>query len=70
MEDKVIGLMVTLNYNLYTELDVITRSIKFVNQGKEYWNKENCIRNTIGTSSPQQAPFLALVRKDTNEDSG
>ena len=108
MEDKVIGLMVTLNYTLFTELDVITRSVKFVNQGKEnlrllralsmsvdfrdddfemislygaHDNEKNIERRKIvsgiqlvdscrGASSPQQEPFLALVRKDTNEDSG
>lgn len=108
MEDKVIGLIVTLSYTLYKELDVITRSVKFTNQGEEnlrllralsmsvdfrdsdfemvslygaHNNEKNLERRKIvsgvqlvdscrGASSPHQAPFLALVRKDTNEDSG
>lgn len=108
MEDEVIGLKVTLNYTLFKELDVITRSVKFTNAGKEdlrllralsmsvdfreddfemislygaHNNEKNIERRKIvsgiqlidscrGASSPQQAPFLALVRKDTNENSG
>jgi len=108
MEDEVIGLEVTFNYTLFKELDVITRSVKFTNSGKEdlrllralsmsidfrednfemislygaHNNEKNIERRKIasgvqlidscrGASSPQQAPFLALVRKDTNEDSG
>lgn len=108
MEDKVIGLLVTLKYTLYKDLDVITRSVKFTNQGEEslrllralsmsvdfrdndfemislygaHNNEKNLERRKIvsgiqmvdscrGASSPHQAPFIALVRKDTNEDSG
>ncbi|MCB2294493.1 alpha-galactosidase [Clostridium algoriphilum] len=108
MEDEVIGLLVTLTYTLFKDLDVITRSVKFTNQGQEslrltralsmsvdfrdddfemislygaHNNEKNIERRKIvsgiqlidssrGTSSAQQAPFLALVRKDTNEDSG
>ena len=108
MEDKVIGLLVILTYTLFKDLDVITRSVKFTNQGQEslrltralsmsvdfrdddfemislygaHNNEKNIERRKIvsgiqlidscrGSRSPQQAPFLALVRKDTNEDSG
>lgn len=108
MEDKLTGLIVTLNYTLYKELDVITRSVKFTNLGEEelrllralsmsvdfrdddfemislygaHNNEKNIERRKIvsgiqlidscrGASSPQQAPFLELVRKDTTEDSG
>ena len=108
MEDKLIGMVVTLKYTLYSNLDVITRSVEFKNEGEEnlrllralsmsvdfrdddfemislygaHNNEKNLERRKIvsgvqlvdscrGASSPQQAPFLALVRKDTNEDSG
>lgn len=108
LEDQLIGLKVTLNYSLFTELDVITRSVKFSNEGQEnlqllrvlsmsvdfresdfemitlygaHNNEKNFERRPIvsgiqmvdsarGASSPHQAPFVALVRKETNEDCG
>ena len=108
LEDKVIGLKVILTYSVFNDLDVITRSVKFINEGQEeirllralsmsldfrdddfemitlygaHNNEKNIERRKIvsgiqmvdssrGASSPHQAPFVALVRKDTNEDSG
>ena len=108
LEDKLIGLRVTLSYSLFAELDVMTRCAKFKNEGKEalqllralsmsvdfrddnfemitlygaHNNEKNLERRPIvsgiqmvdsarGASSPHQAPFVALVRKDTTEDSG
>jgi len=108
MEDKLIGLVVTLSYSLFEDLDVITRSVNFSNEGSanlkllralsasidfrddEYElitlygahnNEKNIARRKIvpgiqlvdscrGASSPQQAPFLSLVRKETDEDQG
>ncbi|WP_336757808.1 alpha-galactosidase [Paenibacillus sp. USHLN196] len=108
MEDKLLGLIVTLTYSLYEERDVITRSVQFENQGTQNMkllralsasvdfrddeyelmtlygaaqNEKNIERRKIvsgiqmvdscrGASSPQQAPFMALVKKDTNEDHG
>lgn len=108
MEDKLIGLEVTLIYTIYRDMDVIARSVKFKNYGKEsltleralsasvdfrdkdfelitlygaHTNEKNIARRPIifgiqmvessrGASSPQQAPFIALVRKNTDEDHG
>ncbi|MGF9697289.1 alpha-galactosidase [Paenibacillus sp. MABNR03] len=108
MEDKLLGLIVTLTYSLYEERDVITRSVQFENQGTQKMkllralsasvdflddeyelmtlygaaqNEKNIERRKIvsgiqmvdscrGASSPQQAPFMALVKKETNEDHG
>ena len=108
MEDKLIGLEVTLIYTIYRDMDVIARSVKFKNYGKEsltleralsasvdfrdkdfelitlygaHTNEKNIARRPIifgiqmvessrGASSPQQAPFIALVRKSTDEDHG
>lgn len=108
MEDKLLGLTVTLTYSLYPELDVITRSVHFNNEGSQnlrmlralsasvdfrddeyelitlygaHNNEKNMERRRIvpgvqlvdscrGASSPQQAPFLSLVRKGTDEDQG
>jgi len=108
LEDKLIGLLVTLTYTVFNGLDVITRSAKFTNTGNEklkilkaisasvdfrddnfemitlygaHNNEKNIERRKItsgiqmvdscrGASSPQQAPFLALVRKNTDEDNG
>ena len=108
LEDKVIGLKVILTYSVFNDLDVITRSVKFINEGQEeirllralsmsidfrdddfemitlygaHNNEKNIERRKIvsgiqmvdsarGASSPHQAPFVALVRKDTNEDTG
>ena len=108
MEDKLMGLEVTLIYTIYRDMDVIARSVKFKNYGKEsltleralsasvdfrdkdfelitlygaHTNEKNIARRPIifgiqmvessrGASSPQQAPFIALVRKNTDEDHG
>lgn len=108
MEDKLIGLEVTLIYTIYRDMDVIARSVKLKNYGKEsltleralsasvdfrdkdfelitlygaHTNEKNIARRPIifgiqmvessrGASSPQQAPFIALVRKSTDEDHG
>ena len=35
LEDKIIGLKVILTYSVFNELDVITRSVKFINEGAE-----------------------------------
>ncbi len=108
MEDKLLGLTVTLTYSLYEDRDVITRSVQFENRGSQnlkflralsasvdfrddefelmtlygtHQNEKNIERRKIapgiqmidscrGASSPQQAPFLALVRKETDEDHG
>lgn len=106
--DKLIGLKAILVYTIYEELNVITRSVRFENQGLKalkllralsmcvdfrddefemitlygaHTNEKNINRRPVtsgvqmidsvrGASSPQQAPFVALVRKDTNEHSG
>lgn len=108
MEDKVLGLIVTLTYSLYDDRDVITRSVHFENRGSQKMkllralsasmdfrddeyelitlygaaqNEKNIERRQIvsgiqmvdscrGASSPQQAPFMALVKNETNEDHG
>ncbi|RHW43581.1 alpha-galactosidase [Neobacillus notoginsengisoli] len=108
LEDQVIGLNVILTYSLYEERDVITRSVRFENNGKRklkilralsasvdfrddeyelitlygaHTNEKNIARRKIvpgnqavdscrGASSPQQAPFLALVRQGTGENHG
>ncbi|BCZ48698.1 alpha-galactosidase [Clostridium gelidum] len=108
MEDKLIGLTVTLMYTIYIDFDVIARSVSLKNNGEEelnitramsasidyresnfelitlygaHINEKNIARRKLvpgiqmvescrGASSPEQAPFLALVRSDTSEDSG
>lgn len=108
MEDKLIGLNLTLVYTIYRDFDVIVRSVKFENNGTEvlnlqralstcvdfrendfelitlygaHTNEKNIARRPLvsgiqkvessrGASSPQQAPYLALVRKNTDEDHG
>lgn len=35
MEDKLLGLTVTLSYSLYEDRDVITRSVQFANRGSQ-----------------------------------
>lgn len=108
MEDKLIGLTITLIYTIFKDFDVISRSVSFKNNGKEnlklekvlsasvdfrekdfelitlygsHTNEKNIARRPIisgiqmiescrGASSPQQSPFLALVRKNTDEDNG
>lgn len=108
MEDSLIGLRVVLSYTVFEQYNVITRSVRFVNEGTESLKllsalsvnvdfrdadfdfmhlhgahvKERhierkplrhgiqSIESTRGASSHQHNPFLALVRKDTTEDSG
>ncbi|MDA7027608.1 alpha-galactosidase [Bacillus sp. CLL-7-23] len=108
LEDQLLELKITLTYSIYQDLDVITRSVHFHNQGSQslkllralsanvdfrddefelmtlygaHNNEKNIVRRKIvpgvqmvdscrGTSSPQQAPFLSLVRKETNEEQG
>lgn len=108
MEDRSIGVEVTLIYTIFKDYDVITRSVKFNNTGSDviklnralsasidfrekdfelitlygaHTNEKNICRRSVvpgiqmiessrGASSPQQAPFLALVRKNTDEDQG
>lgn len=108
LEDSLINLRVTLKYTLFHSLDVITRSVEFINNGNSelrllralsmsidfrdndfemislygaHNNEKNVERRKLayglqsvdsrrGASSPHQAPFIALVRKDTNEDNG
>ena len=108
LEDKLIGLKVILEYTLFYKKDVITRSVRFINEGTDeikllralsmgidfrddefdmislygaHNNERNIERRKVvhgiqgiqsvrGTSSPQHSPFLALVRKETNEDFG
>jgi alpha-galactosidase len=106
--DELTKLNVVLIYSVFNDFNIITRSVKFINKGKEnlkllkalsasidfrddefelvtlygsHANEKNIARRKIvsgtqkveslrGSSSAQQAPFLALVRKDTNEDRG
>ncbi len=108
LRDELTGLKATLSYSLFAERDVITRSVKFFNEGNEslqllralsmsvdfrdsdfemitlygaHNNEKNFNRRKIvsgiqmvdsarGASSPHQAPFVALVREETTEDSG
>ncbi|GAA0815660.1 alpha-galactosidase [Clostridium tertium] len=108
LEDTLIGLRATLIYTVFNNFNVISRSVRFYNNGNEdlkllralsasvdfrdnefeiitlygsHTNEKNIARRPIvsgiqmvdscrGASSPQQAPFLALVRKNTTEDTG
>ncbi|MFC4766188.1 alpha-galactosidase [Effusibacillus consociatus] len=108
LEDDLIGLQVILSYTAYDKLDVITRTVRFLNNGKEdlkllrtlsmnvdfrdsefelmqlsgAWGRERqierrplvvgnqSIESRRGASSHQQNPFLALLRKGTDEDHG
>ena len=108
LEDSLIGLKVILSYTVFEKFNVITRSVKFVNEGaqsvkllqalsvnvdfpdadfdflhlhgahvKERHIERKSLRHGIqsvestrGASSHQHNPFIALVRKDTTEDSG
>ena len=108
LEDTLTSLNVTLIYTLFNNLNVISRSVRFSNNGNKslkllralsasvdfrdnefelitlygsHTNEKNIARRPIvsgiqmvdscrGASSPQQAPFLALVRKNTTEDNG
>ncbi|MGG4216400.1 alpha-galactosidase [Paenibacillus sp. FSL L8-0638] len=108
LEDPLIDVKVVLCYSLYQKRDVITRSVRFENEGRQqlkllralsasvdfrddeyelitmygaHNNEKNIARRKIlpgiqmvdscrGASSPQQAPFMALVRKGTDEEQG
>ncbi|MCM3693566.1 alpha-galactosidase [Neobacillus niacini] len=108
MEDTLIGLKVILSYTVFEQLNVIIRSVRFVNEGLESVKllqalsvnvdfrdadfdflhlhgahvKERhierkplrhgiqSVESTRGASSHQHNPFIALLRKDTTEDSG
>ncbi|MGE8205655.1 alpha-galactosidase [Heyndrickxia sp. NPDC080065] len=106
--DSLIGLKVILTYCVYERQNVITRSVRFQNEGKQKlcilralsmnvdfqddnydlihlpgaWARERdivrypiklgaqLIESRRGASSHQQNPFIALSRKETNEDHG
>lgn len=106
--DEVIGLKVILYYTVFENLNVITRSVKFMNEGSqklkllralsmsvdfgddEYdfihlhgeWGRERhmerrplftgtqSVESRRGASSHQHNPFIALARKDADEDHG
>ncbi|MCF2717307.1 alpha-galactosidase [Paenibacillus sp. UKAQ_18] len=108
LEDPLINVKVVLSYSLYPKRDVITRSVRFDNEGRQqlkllkalsasvdfrddeyelitlygaHNNEKNIARRKIlpgiqmvdscrGASSPQQAPFMALVREGTDEEQG
>lgn len=108
MADPLISLRAIIRYTVFHHLDVITRSVQLVNDGKrsvkvlkaasmnvdfrksgfemislygaherERFIERTAVRRGVqsiesrrGTSSHQQNPFLALVDKDTKEDSG
>ncbi|MDY8025755.1 alpha-galactosidase [Paenibacillus polymyxa] len=108
LEDPLINVKVVLSYSLYQKWDVITRSVRFDNEGGQqlkllkalsasvdfrddeyelitlygaHNNEKNIARRKIlpgiqmvdssrGASSPQQAPFMALVREGTDEEQG
>ncbi|MNW36387.1 Alpha-galactosidase [compost metagenome] len=108
LEDPLINVKVVLSYSLYQKWDVITRSVRFDNEGRQqlkllkalsasvdfrddeyelitlygaHNNEKNIARRKIlpgiqmvdscrGASSPQQAPFMALVREGTDEEQG
>ncbi len=107
-EDAIVGMRVELLYTAFNDTDVITRSVRVTNTGKEHfyltkvysacldmdnqdfdmvtlhgsWARERCIqRKTLGfgiqnvssfrgESSHQDHPFLALVSKNANQESG
>lgn len=108
MEDPSIGLTATLIYTVFRDLNVITRSVRYENQGSKnikllralsasvdfrdnefelltlygaHTNERNIARRPLipgiqgvdsrrGASSAQQNPFMALLRKGTDEDQG
>ncbi|MEK3948899.1 alpha-galactosidase [Paenibacillus sp. FSL H7-0703] len=108
LEDPLIDVKIVLSYSLYQKRDVITRSVRFDNEGRQqlkllralsasvdfrddeyelitlygaHNNEKNIARRKIlpgiqvvdscrGASSPQQAPFMALVREGTDEEQG
>ena len=108
LRDEVLDLVVELEYNVFDQRGIITRSVRFTNQAQRpvtltkmlsmsvdfreqefdvltlygaYNNERNMDRRPLtsgivqiesirGTSSPQQSPFLALMRKNADEDQG
>ncbi|MGG3917080.1 alpha-galactosidase [Parageobacillus thermoglucosidasius] len=108
LEDHVTGLHVTLFYTVYERWNVITRSVRFDNNGSErikllralsmnvdfrddhfdflhlfgahcrerYIERKplfvgtQSVESRRGASSHQQNPFIALLRKNANEDEG
>lgn len=108
MRDPLIGLKVILTYTVFENFNVLTRSVRFINEGIETLNllsalslcvdfrdaefdflhlhgayaKERhierqplhhgiqSIESTRGASSHQHNPFIALLRKGTNEEYG
>jgi len=108
LRDEVIDLVVELEYNVFDQRGIITRSVRFINEAQRpvtltkmlsmsvdfreqefdvltlygaHNNERNMDRRPLtsgivqieslrGTSSPQQSPFLALMRKNADEDQG
>ena len=108
LHDEVIDAELHLYYTVYHDRNVLTRSVKIVNNGSQKlnltrimsasvdffdsdfemvhlsgaWARERHVKvrkletgiqsisSTRGTSSPQQNPFIALKRPETNEHSG
>lgn len=108
MKDSLVDLKVVLNYTVYEGFNVITRTARIVNDGKDslkvlaahslsvdfrdadfdflhlhgahvkerFIEKQplrhgiQSIESTRGASSHQHNPFIALLRKDTTENSG
>lgn len=108
LRDEVLGLVVELEYNVFDQRGIITRSVRFLNEAQRpvtltkmlsmsvdfreqdfdvltlygaHNNERNMDRRPLtsgivqieslrGTSSPQQSPFLALMRKNADEDQG
>lgn len=108
LEDPVLHLRVTLFYSVFAKEDVITRSVRICNEGKETltieralsasmdlenrnfevlglfgdWARERhpervklhhgkqVISSLRGVSSPQEAPFIALLGEGTSQEGG
>lgn len=108
LKDDLIGLKAVLSYTAYENYNVITRSVKFINEGNEklkilralsanvdfrdddfdiiqlsgaHIRERHILRKPItvgsqsveskrGASSHQQNPFIALLRKNADEDNG
>ena len=108
LRDELIDLVVELEYNVFDQRGIITRSVRFLNEAQRpvtltkmlsmsvdfreqdfdvltlygaHNNERNMDRRPLtsgivqieslrGTSSPQQSPFLALMRKNADEDQG
>lgn len=106
--DSLTSLKVVLTYTVYTEMNALTRSVKFMNEGTSslkllkaasmsvdfsddnfellqlsgtWANERNVVQRPLtvgsqgiesrrGASSHQQNPFIALLRKGSNEDVG